>query len=172
MKLIVFLKDPNVNDMPQAYDMAKAFDMGQAYDAAQDYGVSQAYDKAAEKIMIEIYKMKPYISVSHPMGSNIIEIDVKWESKDIIPNLRVLQTIEGVQGFLTEYDSLAELEKAETEHDYFKAYSLGCAYFESMGMKILNKYFDGNEVHIGKDVSENLRLQAITVMLYTHKMIS
>lgn len=28
MTLIVFIKDPNVNDMPQAYDMAKAFDMG------------------------------------------------------------------------------------------------------------------------------------------------
>lgn len=95
---------------------------GQAYDAAQGYGVSQAYDKAAEKIMIEIYKMKPSISVSHLMGSNIIEIDVRWESKYIISNSRVLQTIEGVQGFLTEYDSLAELEKAETEHDYFKAY--------------------------------------------------
>ena len=64
------------------------------------------------------------------------------------------------------------LKKSATEHHYFKAYSLVCAYFKSMGMKILNKYFDGNEVHIGKELSEYLRLQAITVMLYTHKMIS
>ena len=56
MILIVFLKDPHVNDMPQTYDMAKAYDMGHAYDAAQGYGVSLAYDKVAEKIMIEIYK--------------------------------------------------------------------------------------------------------------------
>ena len=49
MKLIFFLKDPDVNDMPQAYDMAKAFDMGQAYDAAQGYGVRRLMTKQPKK---------------------------------------------------------------------------------------------------------------------------
>lgn len=61
----------------------------------------------------------------------------QWKSHKIFPNLRRIQALEGVCGFLTYHDPLSDPEKAAAEHDYINAYSLGCTFFESVGIKIL-----------------------------------
>jgi hypothetical protein len=145
MKMYIFIKKPSDNTKD----------------------VTAAYNRSGKKIIEELLKMKPYLTVSHGLGTNVVYVDNRWKGPQIIGNLEYIRNMKNVVNYIFSPEPLEELDDTVYDHDFFKAYSLGCTLLESYATRILKKYFDKNDVHVKNDTMNRTSLS----MLYTHKII-
>lgn len=149
MQIYIFIKEPQANVQDKGHD----------------------YDIRAQGVMNEINKIGNCKTVVHTNSSNVVFVDADWVGKQISQNLQSVKGIQDVANYIVYYDPLVELQNATKEHDFYKAFSLGCALFEAYGAKILNKYFDNSSVHVAIEKMERLNLQTLIIMLFTQKII-
>jgi hypothetical protein len=98
-------------------------------------------------------------------------MDVRWKGTQIVKYLERIRKIENVDNYVIHYNALGELNRAVKDHDFFKAYVMGCTLLESYGSKVLKEYFNINGLIVGNDQVNSMHFQTIILMLYTHKII-
>jgi hypothetical protein len=124
-------------------------------------------DRVAKEVMKELYKMKPYVTVSHTKGTNVIYMDVRWKGTQNAKYLERIRKIENVDNYVIYYNPHGELNSAVEAHDFFKAYVMGCTLLESYSSKILKKHFDINGPVVGNDQVNSLHSNNNTNVIHT-----
>lgn len=125
--------------------------------------------------------------------TNSINASAEWEESEITKKIEEIRNIDHVidvnynkhvtrlipetltlsenVSFVAIKDPVGEINRAQSEQDYFKAISYSCSVFEYYGKQILLWYFKKNDTPVDVDRVGRFTLEYTILMLYTHKII-
>ena len=134
------------------------------------------------------------ISVTHPCGTNTVEVSAKWHEYEFDSKIQEIQKIDNVKeikiykqnklavrtinesitlsdsvSWNLEKEPICEVTRARDAKDYYKAISLSCTLFQNYGKEILLSQSQKTGVSIAKKQLE--RLEPIISELYTRNII-
>ena len=156
--------------------------------------VDDTDEQILRRVLESLDKIDGITARSFTKGTNSINASAEWEESEISRKIEEIQNIENVTtlnynkrvkrsilepsvkvsdviSYTIIKDPIGEINRAQSEQDYFKAISYSCTVFEYYGKQILVWYFKKNNTPVSKDRLERFSLESTIIMLYTHKII-
>lgn len=152
-------------------------------------------DDLYRRIMLEVSKADDTIvSMSHPIGTNTIEVSAYWNQSEFYEKIESIKTISGVKDikilnqrkavqrhniecikiseeatWIKESEPLGVITRAKDSRNYYEALSLSCSYFQSFGKKIM--LWDSQKTGTPISNKKMKTVDSIICELYTRNLI-